>query len=704
MANRPPESLKTTASQLVDLIATGNGDRESKAALLRDIRMQLNGSIPEETVSERTSANGNDSVGIWQKVVKNGDVRYRRDMNRMNEWPLWADVHEIAPRTNKKRIALLGESVARGYFYDPHYNVAKELEALLKHRYKLADIEVLDLARTGMGMDALLELAKCCSAFKPEAVVIFAGNNWASGTILPEDYNELSGDHGEGLFGKLKSVLERKLEKKVKAFLKEIKYCLVEAGIPVVFVIPEFNLKDWASDDADRILFSHPANNIVDWIEASDHGEQALKAGDWEKLLLSAEKMVKADPSNPRGYELLAQYHLCNNNPGKARECLEQSRDTAIIGKSDNVTPRCYRVVQRTLLHAAGNYGIDTVDLRTEFKALCPDDIPGRELFLDYCHLTVEGIRIAMQRTALTLAPLLTRGRRLPEKGDAPVFQPDDLVNAVAHFSAAIHNAHYSQSADVIAYHCNKAIAFSREIAGTMIKYADFSTRCASTVLCGSFEEIISGEIMKQYEGGMALRHPRNKKLMDITLVNTIVDALEGAGISVSRQIAALRLNEHGIETEKVDLLKYYYRKNSYSEFSIAPRPDFVQVRTARISFCFVCDGSAAIRFDLVYRTPPGACIDKNVQISLSTSPAPVVELPMSTQWSLESFVIDRALLREGVNELIISWPCTAPQHTAAPAATDLSLKELFLPLGEIHSFTAIAGKTFPGDQENSIK
>ncbi|HEX4925140.1 MAG TPA: hypothetical protein VFV50_13690, partial [Bdellovibrionales bacterium] len=109
------------------------------------------------------------AIGIWTKSEVSGELK--RDHARKMDWPYWADVARIPRKAGRKRIAFVGESAARGYFFDPEYTPAAALE-------ELTGYEVLDLARTDLRLSAFEELLSKLPALEPDAIVLYAGNNW----------------------------------------------------------------------------------------------------------------------------------------------------------------------------------------------------------------------------------------------------------------------------------------------------------------------------------------------------------------------------------------------------------------------------------------------------------------------------------------------------------------------------------------------
>src|SRR5262245_18555736 len=76
-----------------------------------------------------TVAQQADQVGIWSRQPTGV---WKREITRTDEVSRWADIDLIpAKQIGIRRIALVGESVARGWFYDPDYTVAGALASVL---------------------------------------------------------------------------------------------------------------------------------------------------------------------------------------------------------------------------------------------------------------------------------------------------------------------------------------------------------------------------------------------------------------------------------------------------------------------------------------------------------------------------------------------------------------------------------------------
>lgn len=694
MINRPSQSLKKVAAELAGLVSSGSGD----TARINELLSQLGYApqLPAPDTGTPPPPVPDQSIGIWKKSVADGKPVYQRDEQMQADWHLWANVKTLYPKGAKKRVVLLGESVARGYLYDPYYTVAMELEATLNGVPRVPDCEVIDLARTSMRIPGLRETIRSCVALQPDHVVIFAGNNWLAqvlGSITAEEYRTLLTSYVREPLSSVKAFFEDRMASVVTEVLTEVQAVLVNNHIPVTFVVPGFNLGDWKSDDQEKILSWLPQNRLSEWLEAKAAAEQALAAGEYDRLGARARQMTGLYPAHPLGHEWLAQSHRENGAWQDALACLEDACDAVLFGRSANSKPRCCTPLRDALLAQAGKYGIATVNLPEILVNAAPDNIPGREMYLDYCHLTLEGIKIAVRHTARVVAGALT-GRQvaLEEVADSGL-EPAASVQATAHFCAAVHSGHYGQPRAILDYHCRKAVSLSAGIKDTMLRFADFATRRTSSEFCQSFGEVLAEGGMLQYEGGRGMRNPKGRKLLDIELVDAITGALRSIGVDVHKEIGELREKEHGVDGEPVNLLESFYHLTSYNYPLEYDRLDYMQVRTAKVVFTFIASGDSPLSLDLVYRTPNGTDPDRCVNVMVNQAPNIIASLPMRDRWTVASCTIDQALLKDGANKLTIEWPYVFEPITdeTLNGPVEAIDNQLFPVLGELHTLTLTA-------------
>src|SRR5580698_3343103 len=183
---QPPELLKSFANRLAQLAVSEDGHEALRLLRLTGLFGDVSGknsvksSMDDIGHQPKVSSAGPANitrVGIWEKKQENGQTYFVRSKDKLEDWNYWANLGRIEAKGTKKRILLIGESVARGYLYDPQFTCAMALEKVLHAQMGQDAVEVIDLARTNLGFE-VQDLAVAALELEPDAVVIFSGNNW----------------------------------------------------------------------------------------------------------------------------------------------------------------------------------------------------------------------------------------------------------------------------------------------------------------------------------------------------------------------------------------------------------------------------------------------------------------------------------------------------------------------------------------------
>jgi tetratricopeptide (TPR) repeat protein len=699
MSNRPSESLKEAANRLARLVKEKSNDKDRIEALRQ--QLGLNHTVPGFLDNTRDSSQTGapqetgpeDRVGIWVARVNNGKKTYMRDIRFQQDFDLWSKVHEIPPKSTKKRVLYLGESVARGFLLDPLYTPASVLESLLNSKPDLLEAEVIDLAKTNLGLEELVELCSSCIALEPDLIVIFAGNNWLNFERLTGEALAEIGEiiESEGKFEDLTRVLDSQFKETAVSAMRQLAGISGTHRVPVVFMLPEFNLLDYRIAPGFRLI-SWRKGQTGEWLHLKKECEQALEHGQIDKARSLAQKMITVNPANPTGYEIMARCMLKRQLYPEAVEYLRTALSTAIyIGQN---VPSCIPIVQAAVREeAAGSDSISVVDLPAVFSEYCSGMPPGRELFLDYCHLTAEGVRVAMAAAAQRVFSLLARQDVSADQLRKDALQPDKDVLARSHFFAAVHNAHRGdQPFEILYYHCLKALDTSPAVREIMEYFVDIVCRHTIWSLNKSCEKLYENREQKQFP---FLLQPRDKYIMDLKLTDAVIAALKEHHIDIEKQAADSRKKEFGFVNGKINLLESYYYLASYESPIMPDYLDYYRAYGVRSRFFLVAENSRDISLTLTYRVP-GAALDKE-KVILRVNDAMEQELPAAGKWQNVSLQIPGGTLKDGINEIILQWPpdIKYDKHKKKdPSPGNVNwgvlLREKLYPVyGEIHSFTA---------------
>jgi hypothetical protein len=588
------------------------------------------------------------AVGIWEP----GPDGHERSAARRKEWQFWANIRVIPPKGKRKRVLLLGESVARGFSYDPDLNPAQLLEAALAEALG-QPVEVVDLARSDLNGPDLAKLVAQTPALAPDAVVVFAGNNWFL-YDKRERHLEATALRERGARG-LKELRERQLSAFIEQTLRP-QIVQLSASVPVVVVVPEINLVDWRLDAAADAPWL-PAGQNRRWLEDRAAARDALASGDLDRAQALARAMVDLDGGTAAsGWALLADCAAARGDLAAARDCLEKARD-AHLWDFTHQTPRALSVTQQALRGFALAGRIAVVDLPARFAAWQGGGLPGRRLFLDYCHLTSEGMRVAMAATAREAAPLLGAELPLPPLealvSRAPA--PSLRLEAAAHFAGALHSAHWGQSGSAVPAMCREAAQRSPEIARVMRAYLEIQTRRVPTWAATAAERL--RDDATPFLQGYILQHHQTK-LFDPVLLPAIAGALEESGLPSLTFLDQLRREERSLSGRPRDLLDPFHRSswadldwlegptNFRRAYSPVSRYPWVSREPRETAFVLTCRQSGT--------APAG-------ELQARINGAALTGFPLTADWSTCRFTAPSGLVRSGVNWLEINWPLELP-------------------------------------------
>jgi hypothetical protein len=707
---RPPESLKPFADRIARTAASREADE-----LVRMLRISgLTGDYGGHRIAHlgdderpsiiRVSEAGvpqtqSRLIGIWERKEENDKICFVRRVDMMDVWHFWANVGRIEAKSSKLRVLFIGESVARGYLYDPGFTPAIALQMILEEHYGKDQVEVIDLARTNLGYE-IKDLSLAALQLEPDIAIFFAGNNWEKKTSLPT-FKDIARMNeaivNDGMVG-VKRVFDEYIEGTGRHIIKEVLSEYQNAGIPIVWLIPEFNLADWREPFTNAPYL--PENRNRDWIVALKEARQALSNGDVVKAEQLGHRVVALDQGVcSAGYYILAECRRRVGDSEGQRTYLESARDAQSWDNSIMYIPKNYNIAQNVLREELPKYGAQVIDLPVLFKQYLNDEIPGNRLFLDYCHMTTEGIQIAMGAAASCVLRALKGIEQPWYTLVGEHIAPSPEIEAEASFLASIHNAHRYQNFEMVRHFCARAVKASPHVAELMLRYIDLQVTHKAPLRMSEAE-------LEIFRLGSPLVHrylfPNNDKRLDKLLLTAIVDALEEAGIPARERLERQYREEHSTQVGPTDMLHpyYYLSAGQPHEFEgltwplarVDYDPRYFRAYWPDSRFVFVGEAGYAVNLTLVCRLPKLAA-DKG-KISIDCNGIPQGELTVSKEWSSWDITIPGEAIRDGVNEIDVHWPI--PEFRTAQALSEVIVKlcqtrypEYFPIFGEIHIFTA---------------
>ena len=330
------------------------------------------------------------------------------------------------------------------------------LQLILDEQFGKDQIEVMNLARTNLGYE-LKGLALAALQLEPDIAIIFAGNNWGFSQPAFTDISDIDrAINTEGMAG-VKRVCDEYIERTVRTMATEIAAEYKNNSVPLIWMVPEFNLGDWRQPFTNAPYL--PENRNLEWIESNERSAARFaRAGRCCPGGATGRENSRIGPGDVFGgllrfgsvpsprERLLRRKEVCGAGPRRAK-----------LDSGSIWFPKPYAIAQQALREELPKHDCQVVDLPSVFKQYLNGEIPGVRLFVDYCHLTSEGMRVAMGAAASCVLRTL--------KGvDAPLgtivsehVAPPATIEAEAFFLAAIHSAHLYQRYEMVYQYCARA-------------------------------------------------------------------------------------------------------------------------------------------------------------------------------------------------------------------------------------------------------
>jgi hypothetical protein len=643
-----------------------------------------------------------EPISLWQPQEIDGETVFVRPD------PLPLGDHHAATRVLRPkksllplRVAFFGESVAAGYLYAPHLTPAQVLEAQLRAAGGAENFEVIDLARTNETLPSLAATVRAALQINPDVLVLFAGNNWnlletpevspyAPSVAARQRYGQALRE--DGTAGPIELAAER-LRQAAEAAFADIAELAWAVHIPVVVVIPEVNLADWETRQPPVWL---RGDGTARWHALYAEAAERLDRADFAGALESVQGMPELDGGHcASAWRLLARAHLGLGNLEDARNaCLAEVDAARYATLAFLSAPQATTAARELLRDLARRHGFLAVDLREVFSEHTGSSLPDRRLFLDYCHLTLEGIEVALAAVA---AQVLDLSGMLDEEADRRrLISPSPLspeAEATARFGAAIHTAHRLLSTGskrpILEHWCEAALDASPGIAETMLDLV--AARCAPcpAVLTAAQQRNLASPYRLLLQHGWRWDH------LDADLIEAIRAVLERRGHPAGERIDTLLLEHLAIREEGTELLDAIYLWEPLERFypEVMDFEDLSRRATFRSpwpesSFCLICGAERDVEIELTVRlSAPGP-----VRIAVNNREIGTVDA--GERWTRTVLRIERGHLRRGLNRLTLRWPLPSTDGDIALAAAADRLEvgiaaDLHPVFGELFSLVA---------------
>ncbi len=721
---------KRACDELAELLSTPDGLRTARLLQLSEA-LEPRGRRPEPgndhaPPDDRTIEDAR-AISIWRPRRRGDELIFERpEPQPFGDHYARHRTLVAAKQPGRLRICLFGESVAAGYLYAPHLTPAQVLDGRLRAARGGAaqDVcEVVDLARTNETLDSMAQTIERSSQLSPDFLVIFAGNNW---NLLetPDASPYVPSVRSRQRFalalrraglGGVAERARRDLTAKVEKTFARIAELASHRATPVIVVVPEVNLADW--QDRQPVAWL-PGDGSRRWhllyCEAVEH----LGQGRCQAALEAAGAMIELDAGQcPTSHRLRAGALAGLGRLKQARQACEAEVESGRYATMCFLSaPRAARSVAELLRRVAARHGFVVVDLPRLFAedAACTRGLPGRRLFLDYCHLSAEGIELAtsaiagavLERSGLRVE-VATAGREMNL-----MTRVEPAVEALARLGAAIHGAHrLLTTGDKPAYlerWCREALAADPTVAGAMRDL--LAARCApcSAVLTAAQQRNLASPHRLLPQHGWRWHH------LDVELIEAICSALEHADHPVRDQVEVLLLRHHavdrkGVVPKGVDLSRAPYLWEPLERFypeAMATRGGTgratVRSPWPEASFVLIAGGDSNVALELTARLPATSGVPgtRRGEITVRLDGHDVTSVPVEESWSRHHLRLSCHDLQRTIHRVTLVWP-------ALPANGDQEIEnaihrlengieaDLYPVFGEVFSLIARAETDF---------
>jgi hypothetical protein len=651
-----------------------------------------------------------EPISIWELQEVDGETVFVRP-DPLSLGDHFAAAKELRPKKAELplRVAFFGESVAAGYLYAPHLTPARVLESQLRAAGGENNFEVIDLARTNETLASLAETVRTSLQINPDVLVLFAGNNWnlletpevspyAPSVTARREIAKALGS--EGIAGPIRLAAER-LQERAEAALEQIAFIARTVQIPVVLILPEVNLADWETRQPPIWL---PGDGIARWHGLYEEAVRALEHGDFAAAGNFTRTMLELDgglcSSTWRLKALIAKG--AGNLEEAHRASLAEVDSAPYATLAFLGAPQATTAAREILRDAARRHGFAAVDLRTVFQEHTGEILPGRRLFLDYCHLTAEGIHVAMAAVAaevLNLSGMLEHDvdwqsllLRLP----VPSISPE--AEATARLGAAIHSSHrlltLGAKGLILEHWLEAALAASPGVETAMLEIAEARCSTGPAVLTAALRRNFASPYR------LLLQHGIRWDFLDADLLEAIQAVLERHGHPARERITRLLLRHHALGEEGTDLAEPPYLWEPLERFfpEVMRFEDLAERATVRspwpaTSFCLICDGEQEVQIQPTLRLP-AITESRSGAIVFEINGVPAGVMNATDRWSRERLRIARERLKPGLNRLTLRWPAPRGDGAAALQAAMRRLEQglaadLHPVFGEVFSLIA---------------
>src|SRR5262249_37301160 len=301
------------------------------------------------------------------------------------------------------------------------------------------------------------------------------------------------------------------------------------------------------------------------WRSLLAEAQSALGRFEFARAAALAREMTGIDEGvSPVALEIQAEAERALGHTENARLLMDLACNSNLylpVPKRD----RCSPVLCDILREELPVHGVTVADFPAVCREFLGDALPDYRIFLEYCHLTPEGIRLAMACAAEALLPRMGKPFQSWRKLiDFPI-TVNDKVEAQARFNAAVIAAMDDQAEGTICRILDEAARLAPEVLDLSLLVAEAHIRRMPIVFCDAFDKLLAFQNTFPAIVRLAYAFPDKEKELNLPLITAICKVASAERPEVQGIIDGLLLQEYGIEGCSVDLLHPAYCDLSYS-------------------------------------------------------------------------------------------------------------------------------------------
>lgn len=607
-----------------------------------------------------------EGFGPWA-LSEDGTGLVRRGDQPLGEWPrqsgCWPRDKEIPVQPQKPfRVGIVGESVARGFLLDPVVTLPDLCRTAFREAGLDDRLELVDFTVNGLSASGAAKLCRAATELQCSVIILYVGNNFPRSTPwldAPETRRDAARTFAGQGYGDYLTARREAMVGFARDFCREVEELCRGAGVPLVVVVPATNQLDWHAPWVVPTWLSE--DRLAEWTAIRrqlDEPVDGPAVQDPAVRLALAERMTALDggttarPMEIAGRSLVL---LGRETEGIGLLC----RAVSTGADPANYERRCPAEVAEQLRLLGRAPGNRLVDVPARCRERYGVAALGKEIFLDYCHHTLESLRdiaadiAAEVYTGLDLAP----APGWPERFVGAVSPPAREM-ASGYLLSALHNQHWGQSADTVEHWLRCAAETDPTCVEDLATYFTMSLPEAQFWLLG---DLLAARSERMY---WFLKNFSHLPVLDARFAERALQVLpEDSRQRLAKELDTLWRELRVERRGEINLLDTFWR-----ERDSGPRPFTVVAGESGpvTRYGFLTSGEHPLNLDIVIVTGPGI---HRADFDMRLNGHHCCTGQVTAEWQHMRVVLPASMLRAGANELMCTWTTAARDSDVATAA-----------------------------------